>query len=86
MISFCRENKQKRTNLLQKRNFGGEATPEVRLKLRGLRLGYPRSDSKTRRNMKKFRPAALVAGISALALTLSGCAAPEELAPAPTAS
>ncbi|MDP4756131.1 MAG: ABC transporter family substrate-binding protein [Aquiluna sp.] len=36
--------------------------------------------------MKKFRPAALVAGISALALTLSGCAAPEELAPAPTAS
>ena len=36
--------------------------------------------------MKKFRPAALVAGISALALTLSGCAAPEELAPTPTAS
>jgi peptide/nickel transport system substrate-binding protein len=36
--------------------------------------------------MKKFRPAALVAGVSALALTLSGCAAPEELAPTPTAS
>lgn len=36
--------------------------------------------------MKKFRPAALVAGISALALTLSGCAAPEELTPTPTAS
>jgi peptide/nickel transport system substrate-binding protein len=36
--------------------------------------------------MKKFRPAALVAGVSALALTLSGCAAPEELAPTPTAT
>jgi peptide/nickel transport system substrate-binding protein len=36
--------------------------------------------------MKKFRPAAFVAGISALALTLSGCAAPEELAPTPTAT
>ena len=36
--------------------------------------------------MKKFRPAALVAGISALALTLSGCAAPEELSPTPTSS
>jgi len=31
--------------------------------------------------MKKFRGSALVAGISALALTLSGCAAPEELTP-----
>lgn len=36
--------------------------------------------------MKKFRPAALVAGVSALALTLSGCAAPEELTPTPTAT
>jgi peptide/nickel transport system substrate-binding protein len=36
--------------------------------------------------MKKFRPAALVAGVSALALTLSGCAAPEQLAPTPTAT
>jgi peptide/nickel transport system substrate-binding protein len=36
--------------------------------------------------MKKFRPAAFVAGLSALALTLSGCAAPEELAPTPTAT
>jgi peptide/nickel transport system substrate-binding protein len=36
--------------------------------------------------MKKFRPAAFVAGISALAITLSGCAAPEQLAPTPTAT
>lgn len=36
--------------------------------------------------MKKFRPAALVAGVSALALTLSGCAAPEALTPAPAAT
>ena len=36
--------------------------------------------------MKKFRPAAFVAGLSALALTLSGCAPAEELAPTPTAS
>jgi peptide/nickel transport system substrate-binding protein len=36
--------------------------------------------------MKKFRGSALVAGISALALTLSGCAAPEELTPTETAA
>ena len=36
--------------------------------------------------MKKFRPAAFVAGISVLALTLSGCAPAEELTPTPTAT
>ena len=38
--------------------------------------------------MKKFRGSALVAGAAAFALTITGCAAPEELTPteSPTAS
>ncbi len=36
--------------------------------------------------MKKFRGSALVAGLSALALTLSGCAAPSDLTPSESAS
>ena len=40
----------------------------------------------TRRTMKKFRGSALVAGLSALALTLSGCAAPGDLTPSESAS
>lgn len=36
--------------------------------------------------MKKFRGISLVAGLAVTALTISGCAAPEELTPAPSAS
>ena len=36
--------------------------------------------------MKKFRGSALVAGAAAFALTISGCAAPEELTPTPSAT
>ena len=36
--------------------------------------------------MKKFRGSALVAGAAAFALTISGCAAPEELTPTQSAT